>query len=103
MKDGLIFSHLESLYERGLNTLVLHWRDTNTSIYCGSSQDDQYNDGMIDAVLRLNDNYEFETLEEDILQVSIFCPNRVVLGNLQTGKVYHLRIKIDIDQVSKAA
>lgn len=37
-KDGLIFSHLESPYERGLNTLVLHWRDPSISAFC-------FNDG----------------------------------------------------------
>lgn len=35
----------------------------DTSIFY---QNDDKN-GMVDVVLRLNDNYDFETLEEDIL------------------------------------
>jgi hypothetical protein len=33
LKDGIMFIHLESLYEKGLNQYTLHWRDKDTSIY----------------------------------------------------------------------
>lgn len=60
MKDGLIFTHVESLYElEGLNTLVLHWRDPYTSTYCSPLNIEPTSD----AVLYLSESYHLETLE----------------------------------------
>jgi hypothetical protein len=69
-KDGIIFTHMESLYEKGNNTLNLHWRDAATSIF----NEGPNISGMIEATLKLNGNFDFETLEGDVLKVSIFNP-----------------------------
>ena len=58
---------------------------------------------MVDAALRLNENYDFETLEEDVLRPSIFCQNKEILTHLLPGKLYYVKIRISIDQISKAA
>ena len=60
-KDGLLFYHIESPYERGLNTLVLHWRDPEVSNYCFNEDDDSNANsiGLVSCVLRLNDKYQF--------------------------------------------
>lgn len=51
LKDGLIFTHMDSLYEEDLNSLVLHWRDPNISLfYCHPHP-------LTDAVLKL-DTYD---------------------------------------------
>jgi hypothetical protein len=74
MKDGLVFSHLESLYERHLNTLVLHWRDPLISMYYGNSDNiNGFGGEFITTVLRLTDSYDFITLEEDTLRLSMFA------------------------------
>lgn len=99
IKDGLLFSHLESLYERGLNSLAMIWRDEQISIYC-PKEDSQ---GMVDAVLRLNDNYQFETLEEDTLDISMHAKNHDSLVEYEPGHIYNVKIKIDLNQISQVS
>lgn len=69
-KDGIIFTHMESVYERGINTLNLHWRDAATSIYSEEPNSTE----MVEVTLKLNDSFYFETLEGDPLKVSITNP-----------------------------
>eukprot|EP00347_Sterkiella_histriomuscorum_P013568 403364218 len=90
-KDGIIFNHIESAYEKGLNTLVLHWRDPSISNYC-SNDEDEY--GLIQTVLRLTDDYNFETYDGEVLEVSINCKNTECIMNLDPQNIYNLKIKI---------
>lgn len=84
-KDGLVLIHLESAYERGLNILVLHWRDPATSIYNQSPN----TGGMIDAILKLNESYTFETLEGYMLKVKndYECEQ---LASVEAGLLYNM-------------
>src|SRR5687767_14783592 len=92
-KDGIIFTHLESLYEKGLNTLTLHWRDQATSIFCETPSPT----GMLEAHLKLNEQYDFETLEGDILKVSTFYPLASQIESLKPETLYCLDIKLDFN------
>ena len=69
LKDGLIFTHMESVYEHTdscLSTLTLHWRDPYISEYYSHNTSYPL---LTDAVLILTDDFELETLEGDLLQV----------------------------------
>lgn len=52
---------------------------------------------MIDAILKLNNDYNFETMEGDVLHVSIFMPNKDLIYKLNPGQIYNLKIKIGLD------
>ena len=83
---------MEGLYERGLNSLVMHWRSQYTSKYYGSEGQGE----AISAVLRLTDSYDFITLEEDTLRMSLFAAGSEELASLEPGHLYNVRIRIDI-------
>lgn len=56
---------------------------------------------MISAVLQLNEEYEFFTLEEETLRTSLFANNRESLAKLEPGNLYNLKLKIDIQSLSR--
>ena len=52
---------------------------------------------MIEATLKLNENYDFETLEGDVLKVSMFNSSLNSLQTLKPGTLYNLDIKLDFN------
>ncbi|CDW79532.1 UNKNOWN [Stylonychia lemnae] len=98
LKDGIMFSHLENPYEKGLNTLVLHWRDEKISQFCKNDDEDDLQ-GYIGAVLKLNDNFEFVTLDEEILKVQLDPYSQEQVAGMNPGNLYNLKIKINILQI----
>ena len=71
---------------------MLHWRHPLISEFYSSKHDV---DGMISTVLQLSESYDFTTLEQDTLRISLFAKNKESLAELEPGNLYNLRIRID--------
>lgn len=92
-KDGILFAHQESLYERNsLNTLFLHWRNPQTSEYLQLPTPS----GLVEVVLKLSPTYEsFITFEDEKLQI-LDADLIDKLSSLTTNKLYNLRVSVDL-------
>ena len=52
-------------------------------------------------MLRLTDTYDFITLEEDTLRMSMFANGSDQIASLESGLIYNIRIKIDIQETKQ--
>lgn len=52
---------------------------------------------MVDAILKLNDDFDFETMEGDVLHTSIYMPDKEMIYKLVPGCMYNLKIRIALN------
>lgn len=95
-KDGVIIAHKNQIYmDFGLNPLIFEWKTSDTSFYTEVKQSPH----PVQVNLKFNEEGEFETLEGEVLHVSIKQNFSSQLCALSLGQIYKLRVSFDLEAI----